>query len=309
LFFSGKGVLMSKSLYNAVMEAHLTEIESALPQFLPKREGALQDTLIASMEYACTAGGKRLRPVLTMEFCRLCGGDVKRALPFACAVEMIHSYSLVHDDLPCMDNSPLRRGRPSTHTEFGEAIALLAGDALLNRAFEVMLDPDNFTGMSYESVLRAAYSLAIAAGADGMVGGQALDLKSEGQEIDLDTLEKLQQGKTSALITAACEMGCYTAGASVEKLASAREFGTQLGLCFQIVDYILDATETSDQLGKPAGSDDDLEKATYVTLLGIDKARELAYIRSSQAVEALSIFGEEADGLNNLTKALLERNK
>lgn len=301
--------MMDSSLYNANMNAHLAAIEEALPRYLPPMGSALQDTVFRAMDYACAAGGKRLRPVLVMEFCRLCGGKPECARPFACAIEMIHSYSLVHDDLPCMDNSPMRRGRPSAHARFGEAMALLGGDGLLNRAFEVMLDPANNAGIPADRVLSAAFSLAAASGAYGMVGGQVIDLESEGQAIDLLTLEQLQLGKTAALIRSACEMGGILGGADEQKLEAARRYGEQLGLCFQIVDDILDATSTAEQLGKPTGSDDANGKATYVTLLGLNDAKKLAAERTQRAVSALSCFGGEADGLRNLANALLQRDK
>lgn len=265
--------------------------------------------MLRAMAYACEEGGKRLRPVLTLEFCRLCGGDPLRALPFACAIEMIHSYSLVHDDLPCMDNSPLRRGRPSVHAAFGEDVALLAGDALLNRAFEVMLDPRSREGIAPEAALRAAGSLADAAGIAGMAGGQAIDLQSEGKPTDLAELEQLQRGKTAALFLAACEMGCYLAQAEPQKLAAARQYGEELGRCFQIVDDLLDVSSTADQLGKPVGSDSENEKATYVSLLGVDRAARLAAERTDRAVAALSVFGDEASELRALSLALLDRKK
>ncbi|MDD2361910.1 MAG: polyprenyl synthetase family protein [Oscillospiraceae bacterium] len=300
---------MSNSIYNDTMKQHLDIIETSLQNYIPERNLTLQDELFNSMEYACAAGGKRLRPVLLMEFCRVCGGDTRKALPFACAVEIIHSYSLVHDDLPCMDNSPLRRGRPSAHIAFGEAMALLAGDALLNRAFEIMLDPANRQGLSTESAIEAAFILANAAGARGMVGGQVIDLKSECQAIDLDTLENLQKGKTAALISAACQMGCCIAGADEKKMDTAREFGLQLGLCFQIVDDILDNTSTSEQLGKPSGSDTENHKATYVSVLGLKEAKSFAIRRTEHAVLALEVFGNQAEGLRDLTYKLFKRNR
>ena len=300
---------MSTQLYNPIMEEHLAAVEKALPYYLPSNDDALQKSLYDIMAYACAAGGKRLRPVLVLEFCRICGGDTARAIPFACAVEMIHSYSLVHDDLPCMDNSPMRRGNPSVHAAYGETMAVLAGDALLNRSFEIMLDSSSRCGIPSESVLRAASALADASGAHGMVGGQVIDLLSERKAINLYELEQLQRGKTAALITAACEIGCHIAGAGDEKLSAAREFGTQLGLCFQIVDDILDVTSTSVQLGKPAGSDGEHGKATYVSLLGIEEAEKLADKRTAEAITALSVFESEADGLCELAQALLKRNK
>ncbi|MDD2418312.1 MAG: polyprenyl synthetase family protein [Oscillospiraceae bacterium] len=300
---------MSNSIYNDDMKQHFNIIESSLPKFIPLSSSGLQGELFNAMEYSCAAGGKRLRPVLLMEFCRVCGGDTKKALPFACAVEMIHSYSLVHDDLPCMDDSPLRRGRPSTHAAFGETMALLAGDALLNRAFEVMLDPANRQGLSTESAIEAAFILAKASGAGGMVGGQVIDLKSECKAIDIYTLEQLQEGKTAALISAACRMGCCIAGADDKKINAAGEFGLQLGLCFQVVDDILDETATAEQLGKPSGSDSQNCKATYVSVLGLKEAESFALSRTKQAILALEVFGNQADGLRDLTNELLRRNK
>ncbi len=298
---------MGSSLYNDAMNGFLEDIERALPGYLPPADQGLQKTVFEGMQYACAAGGKRLRPVLVMEFCRVCGGDAQRALPFACAMEMIHSYSLVHDDLPCMDNSPMRRGRPSAHAAFGEAMALLAGDGLLTRAFEVMLNPENWEGIDPRAALQAAYCLADAAGANGMVGGQVIDLQSEGKTIELSALEELQRGKTAALIRAACEMGCWIAGADAGQREAARTFGTQLGLCFQIVDDILDATSTSEAMGKPTGSDDANGKATYVSLLGLEQANRLAAERTAQAVAALQCFADEAAGLKKLANALLSR--
>ncbi|MCI9413694.1 MAG: polyprenyl synthetase family protein [Clostridiales bacterium] len=290
---------MKQSLYNPRLQQHLRLIEQALPDYLPT--GA--DDLSTAMRYACEAGGKRIRPVLTLEFCRLCGTEVERALPFACAVEMIHSYSLVHDDLPCMDDSPLRRGKPSVHAAFGEAAALLAGDALLTQAFQVMADAQ----VPAEFIAAAVSVLAGAAGGAGMVGGQMLDLDSEGKAISLDTLERLQQGKTAALLIAACELGCLAAGAGTAQRDAARRFGEGIGLSFQIVDDILDITSTNEALGKPTGSDQRNEKVTYVSLLGIEEARLWAARRTAEAEQALEPFGAEAGTLRRLSQALLLR--
>ncbi len=295
------------SIYTEALREHCAAFERALPDYMPKT-GGLQTVVAEAMTYACTDGGKRIRPVLTLEFCRLCGGDVAAAMPFAMAIEMIHSYSLVHDDLPCMDNSLLRRGRPSTHAVYGETMALLAGDGLLNLAFETMLRADSRATLPAERVLGAASALADASGIDGMVGGQVIDLASEGKAIELSTLEALQEGKTAALLTAACVMGARLAGADTEKEEAARLFGYNVGLSFQIVDDILDVTASADELGKPVGSDADNEKVTYVSLLGLDEARRLAAERTKTALEALAVFGEEADSLRQLAQALLTRN-
>ena len=294
------------SIYTNQLQAHCARFEAALPAYLPAT-GGLQTLVAEAMAYACEGGGKRIRPVLLLECCRLCGGDPEAALPAAAAIEMIHSYSLVHDDLPCMDNSLLRRGKPSTHAVYGETMALLAGDGLLNLAFETILASRNRGSLSADGVLGAASALADAAGIDGMVGGQVIDLQSEGKSIDLATLEALQRGKTAALLIAACVMGARLAGATPEQETAARTFGENVGLAFQIVDDILDVTADTAKLGKPVGSDAENEKVTYVSLLGLEEARRLAAQRTTEAVEALSVFGEEADSLRQLALALLTR--
>lgn len=280
--------------------------EKQFPAYYPAT-GGYQTTVAEAMAYACGAGGKRIRPVLLLEFTRLCGGDPADAMPFAAAIEMLHCYSLVHDDLPCMDNSPLRRGKPSIHAVYGETMALLAGDGLLNRAFETMLSAESARRFPAACVLGAASALADAAGIDGMVGGQVIDLESECKVIDLATLDALQRGKTAALLTAACVMGARLAGASAEREEAARQYGLGIGLAFQIVDDLLDVTATADKLGKPVGADSEHNKNTYVSLLGIDRARELAVSRTREASDALAVFGSEGDALRYLAEALLTR--
>lgn len=294
------------TLYTELMRHALRAVEEAMPRYLPKTD-TLQGVVSEAMGYACAAGGKRIRPVLLLEFCRLCGGHMEDALPYACAIEMIHSYSLVHDDLPCMDNSPLRRGKPSAHVKYGEDMALLAGDALLNRAFECMLQPDAATKIPAERRLRAAFVLADAAGINGMVGGQVIDLQSENCEIPLEHLEALQEGKTAALIRAACVMGCILAGADETVCSAADRFGREIGLCFQIVDDILDVTSDEATLGKPVNSDAENTKNTYVSLLGVENSKKLAEERTNKAIEAMACFGEAGKGLCALAEALLHR--
>ena len=294
------------AIYTEQLQSHCDRFEVALPGYMPKT-GGLQTVVAEAMAYACEAGGKRIRPVLVLEFCRLCGGDPELAMPFAAALEMIHSYSLVHDDLPCMDNSPMRRGRPSTHAVYGETMALLAGDGLLNLAFETVLSPANRGALPPDRVLGAASALADAAGIEGMVGGQVIDLQSEGKAIDLPVLEQLQRGKTAALLIAACVMGARLAGATAEQERAARVFGENIGLSFQIVDDILDVTATAEKLGKPVGSDTENEKNTYVSLLGLEEARNLAKQRTADALAALDGFGAAADSLRQLAEALLTR--
>ena len=198
-------------MYTAQLKAHLQAVEQALPVYLPQIDRPWE-TVADGMHYACTDGGKRLRPVLLLEFCRLCGGDIKAALPFACAIEMIHAYSLVHDDMPCMDNSPLRRGKPAVHKQYGEDMALLVGDGLLTYAFETILS--HAATVPADRVLSAALELAQSAGIEGMVGGQTIDLQSEGHTITIEQLNTLQSLKTGALLKAACVMGAILGGAS-----------------------------------------------------------------------------------------------
>lgn len=278
----------------------LEQIEAAL-----KEAAAVQDTpykqTAEAMAYSLEAGGKRLRPMLVLEFCRLAGGDVEKAMPFACAVEMIHTYSLIHDDLPCMDNDDMRRGKPSCHKAFGEATALLAGDALLTKAFEMLSKAE----LPPERIVKAAAILSRCAGIDGMIGGQAVDLLNEAQAPDFDILELTCRLKTAALLQAACLLGTAAAG-NDQMTDKAREYGLNLGLAFQIVDDILDVTGDSALLGKPVGSDAENGKTTFVTLCGLEKARELAEKYSRGAVEVLAQIPGSED-LSRLTEQLLLR--
>lgn len=291
-------------LYSEKLDSYRALVETALPSYLPAAKDG-EETVCHAMAYACEAGGKRLRPVLLTAFATLAGGDANAVQPFACAIEMIHSYSLVHDDMPCMDNSPLRRGKPSVHAKFGEDMALLCGDALLNRAFETVLST-NDSAIPADRRLRASFVLARAAGIRGMIGGQTIDLENEGKAIELSLLEELHRKKTGALITAACEMGAILGGGDEATVFAAREYGKSVGLCFQLVDDILDVTATAEELGKPVGGDEQNEKNTYVSLLGLDETRRLAAEHTDKAVTALDgIAG--AEDLQALAKALLSR--
>lgn len=288
------------------MTTEKQKIEEALKGYLPQ-EKDLRKTLFASMEYSLMAGGKRLRPQLVLEFCHLCGGSEEQAMPFACAVEMIHSYSLIHDDLPCMDDDDRRRGKPTNHKVYGEAAALLAGDALLTLAFETMLSPESVQAVGAGRAAAAAGELARAAGARGMVGGQIIDLESEGKQVPLEVLEKMDEGKTGALILAACRMGCILAGASEDQKKAAEVYARSIGLAFQIEDDLLDVTGDAALLGKNTGMDSAREKSTYVSLLGVEKARETVERLTRTAVDALTVFGEKAQPLAELALALQNR--
>ena len=286
---------------SVLMKEYIEKIEKCLDDFIPENHSAVCE----AMRYSISAGGKRIRPVLTLEFCRICGCDYEKALPFACAVEMIHTYSLIHDDLPCMDDDDMRRGRPSCHKQFGEDIALLAGDALLTYAFPVIMSAE----FDSDKKVKAAAYLAEKSGFDGMIGGQLMDLQNENSdgvnENDLSNTDKL---KTGALIKAACVLGCIAAGADEKQISAAEEYAENIGLAFQIVDDILDVTADEEQLGKPVGSDKEQGKNTYVTFYGIEQAKNLAAQLSTKAKEALDIFGNEADGLKNFADSLLGRN-
>lgn len=281
-------------------------IDAALEKYLPNGEYP-QKIVFDAMRYSIMAGGKRIRPVLALEFCSACGGDINIALPFGCAVEFVHGYSLIHDDLPCMDDDDMRRGRPSCHIKFGEANALLAGDALLSLAFETSLCNNNIGALQPSLALKAAEELARASGALGMVGGQIIDLESEGKSVDLQTIQYMHSTKTGAIIKAACKMGCIVAGADEKHINAAADYAQRIGLAFQIVDDILDVSGDTKKLGKPAGSDENNNKTTYITHLGIDKSKALVKKLTEEAIKSLDIFGEKGSFLADLALNLSNR--
>lgn len=248
-------------------------IEAALPQYLPPVT-LPQGKVCEAMAYSLLDGGKRIRGCLTLAMCELCGGEVQSALPLACAVEMVHAYSLIHDDLPCMDNDELRRGKPSCHIKFGEGTALLAGDALLTHAFSAASDAYFNGTLPAETVLRCVNQLSRAAGVEGMIGGQVIDTAPEEVPMTPEQLEAMHSMKTGALIRSAAVLGCLAAGAPRDVVMQADLYAAKIGLAFQIVDDILDATEESEKLGKST-SDADNNKTTYITLYGVEKAREM----------------------------------
>ena len=279
-------------------------INDALYAFV-ELTGGEEDEVSEAMLYSLKNGGKRVRPMLVLEFCRVCGGDVTAAVPFACAVEMIHTYSLIHDDLPCMDDDDFRRGMPSCHKQFGEATALLAGDGLLTLAFSVLSKAD----LSAEKKIEAVRVLADCAGHLGMIGGQTMDLAHEGQKITVEQLRSTDALKTGRLIRCACALGCIAAGADEEKLRAAEKYADSIGLAFQIVDDLLDIISTSEELGKPVGSDVQNEKSTYPALLGMEKSVQLVDGLTSEAVGALKIFGDDSGFLADYAVSLSKRSK
>lgn len=286
--------------------SHSTLIENALQSYLDKNP-ELYSVLWDSMRYSVGAGGKRVRPQLTLEFCTLCGGDVQSALPFACAVELIHTYSLIHDDLPCMDDDDMRRGKPSNHIEFGEDTALLAGDALQSLAFEIMLSPDTLSICPAHRASAAACTLAKLCGADGMVGGQVIDLQYEDKQASEQIITQMHLLKTGALIKAACLMGCIVAGAAQEQLNAAAKYAECIGLAFQLVDDVLDVTSTSAELGKPVNSDVDNNKSTLVSLFGVDECMRRAQVLTQQAIDALCVFEGDTSFLRDFALRLISR--
>ncbi len=278
-------------------------IENRLNEIAKKRQ-CDYGVLIDAMRYSLSAGGKRIRPSLLLEFCRVCGGDVDSALNFACAIEMIHTYSLIHDDLPCMDNDDMRRGKPSCHIAFGEANALLAGDALLTEAFNIALSTDN---ISHERVVCAAKVLAEFAGVNGMIGGQVIDLMFEKCEPQISSVLEMYRLKTGALLAASAKIGCILAGADKDKIESAEKFAFNIGLAFQIRDDVLDITSTTEQLGKPIGSDSQSNKSTYVSFVGIETAQEDVKKYTDSALIELKSFGDESKYLKEFALNLVNR--
>lgn len=285
----------------------IAQYRAAIEEFLQGKfcEDLPQKRLFDAMRYSLLAGGKRIRPVLTLEFCRICGGDWRSALPFACALEMIHTYSLIHDDLPCMDNDDYRRGRLTNHKVFGEALAVLAGDGLLTAAFETAASAAADPAVT----VKAIRILAEQAGELGMVGGQVLDMDAEEQELTEQGIYDIQCRKTGALIQAACQIGVVAAGGTQQQLDAAKTYAQNLGLAFQIRDDMLDVIGDEATFGKPIGSDKAEKKTTFVDLLGLAACEREVVRLTDEAISALGLFGGEADFLAALSHSMETRNK
>lgn len=273
------------------------DTDAAMDRFLPA-VNELPGTIHAAMRYCVFAGGKRLRPVLCLAAAEACGGKREDALRAACAVELMHTYSLVHDDLPCMDDDDLRRGRPTCHKVYGEGMAVLCGDALLTEAFAVLARSN-----SVEMIAE----LASAGGSRKLIGGQVLDLEGEGKSLSLEDLIRIHEAKTAALLTASIRLGAMSADADPEKLAALTKFGHALGLAFQVIDDILDVTQTTENLGKTAGKDAAVEKSTYPALMGLEESRAEAARLTAEALEALEVFGGNAVRLREIAGRMLLR--
>jgi geranylgeranyl diphosphate synthase, type II len=288
----------------AYLRSRQKEIDRALDRYLPKAS-TKPATLHKAMRYSLFAGGKRLRPILCLAAAEACGGKIKNALPLACALECIHTYSLVHDDLPSMDNDDFRRGRPTCHKVFGDGIAILAGDALLTIAFEIVSSARPAPRYNMSILLR---EVAVAAGSQKLIAGQVADLEAEGRNVKRDELRFIHENKTAAILKASVRLGAMSANADAKKLRAITQFGHGLGLAFQVIDDILDVTQTSEILGKSAGKDVTAKKATYPAVIGLEKSRAEARRLTRQADDALSVFaGSKAQALHALANYLLER--
>lgn len=293
--------------FRAQMDKWNLIVNNALDDYLVISDGP-GSNIYKAMKYSLMAGGKRLRPVLALAVCEMLRGDRNEVLPYACAIEMIHTYSLIHDDLPAMDNDDYRRGIPTNHKVFGDALAILAGDALLNKAFELMLSHTVTNTDMLKVKLEAMQVIAQSAGAEGMIRGQVVDLESEGSAIPKETLEFMHRCKTGALIKAPVLASALLGGASENEYKQLLKYAENIGLAFQIKDDIMDVTGSMDQMGKAAGSDAASNKSTYVTLFGLDEAQELLNRAVNTAVNALDCFGEKAEFLKALAIFIKDRN-
>jgi len=290
--------------FNQILSEYVNFTQEELKKYNLSGKESEQKRVVEAMNYSLEAGGKRIRPVLVYSFCSALGGDWKKASAPACAVEMIHTFSLIHDDLPCMDDDDFRRGRPSCHKAYDEATAVLAGDALAVLPFEIVTESKV---LSDSEKVRIVSELAKATGKNGMIGGQIIDMENEQKSsVDEANLKNMYRHKTGELIAVSCAMGCICAGADSSKIEKAKEYGYKLGLAFQIIDDILDVTSTSEELGKPVGSDAEENKTTFVTLYGVEKSREIADSITDEAVQCLD-FIEDNKFLKELTLMLLRR--
>lgn len=288
------------------LEYYAELTEKALEGYLPETQ-CLQKSVIMAARHSLKAGGKRIRPALVMEFCRVCGGEPEAALPVACAIEMMHTFSLIHDDLPCMDDDDIRRGQPSCHKAYGEATALLAGDALAMLPYQIIAEAALKKRLDPAASLKIISLLGESAGIFGMIGGQVIDTENEGKELPVNILLQMYSMKTGALLDFCCRAGCIAAGAGADKQLAAGTYARKLGLAFQMIDDILDVTADEKLLGKPVGSDAQSGKFTYVTAVGLDAARAEAEKLTEQALKSLDGF-EDTQFLRGLTEMLLKRN-
>lgn len=287
------------------VEKSTRAVNEALDAFLPK-ENVKPATIHKAMRYSLFAGGKRMRPALVLAAAEACGGTWKAAMPLACAVECIHTYSLIHDDLPAMDNDDFRRGKPTNHKVFGEGIAILAGDALLTQAFEIAAQAKGWPRYPHQKLI---LEIAQASGSLQLIAGQVADLEGEGKKISEAQLKYIHERKTSALLCCSVRLGGMSANCTPAQLKALTEFGYNVGLAFQVIDDILDITQTSEQLGKTAGKDTAAQKATYPSIVGLERSRKIAQRLTQNAFDSLKIFKGKAQALEALADYLLKRDK
>ena len=293
------------------LEVYLSQqqerVETALDRFLPSLD-IYPPKLIDAMRYSVFAGGKRLRPILVLVAAEAVGGDAEAVLPAACAIEYVHTYSMIHDDLPAMDDDDLRRGVPTNHVVYGEAMAILAGDALLTHAFELLSSAPLVDRFSASVLLQVHQCLASASGGLGMIGGQVIDIISEGQDVDLSTVEYIHRHKTAALIEASVVMGGLLGGGTEEEVEALRTYGQHVGWAFQIADDILDVEGDAALLGKAVGRDAELAKATYPAVLGVDMSRQRAHELMEEGIHALDVLSHDTDRLRQIASYIVSRN-
>jgi geranylgeranyl diphosphate synthase type II len=280
-----------------------SDTDAAMDGFLPGK-GERPSSIHEAMRYCMFAGGKRLRPVLCIAAAEACGGSRERAFPAACSVELMHTYSLVHDDLPCMDDDDLRRGRPTCHKVYGEGMAVLCGDALLTEAFVVLTQAQAGGRFTVGDMVA---ELALTGGSRKLIGGQVLDLEGEGKSLSLEELVRIHEAKTAALLTTSVRLGAMAADAEAEQIEALTKFGHALGLAFQVIDDILDVTQTTENLGKTAGKDVAVDKATYPSVIGLDESRKEAERLTAEALGALAVFGERGARLREIAEHMLCR--
>ena len=291
--------------FKSSLKYRVDYIEKLLKEYMPEEKG-YQKTIFEAMNYSLKAGGKRLRPILTLEACRIVGGNEEDAIPFAIAIEMIHTYSLIHDDLPALDNDDLRRGRPTNHKVYGDAMAILAGDGLLNYAFEIMLS-SSIGKENPAKYLNAINEIAKSSGVYGMIGGQVVDIESEDKNIEMEKLDFIHLNKTAAIIVGCMRAGAIIGDATEEQLENITNYATNIGLSFQIADDILDITGDESKLGKKVGSDIDNNKSTYPSLIGLEKSKEIANDLINEAKTRISNIKGDTEFLNDLAEYIVAR--
>lgn len=291
--------------FKSSLKYRVDYIEKLLKEHMPEEKG-YQKTIFEAMNYSLKAGGKRLRPILTLEACRIVGGNEEDAIPFAIAIEMIHTYSLIHDDLPALDNDDLRRGRPTNHKVYGDAMAILAGDGLLNYAFEIMLK-SSIGKENPAKYLNAINEIAKSSGVYGMIGGQVVDIESEDKKIEMEKLDFIHLNKTAAIIVGCMRAGAIIGDATEKQLENITKYATNIGLSFQIADDILDITGDESKLGKKVGSDIDNNKSTYPSLIGLEKSKEIANDLINEAKTRISNIKGDTEFLNDLAEYIVAR--